>query len=156
MNLKVVNLTENYAEEICKWKYEGEYCVYNYPAWSDILKDNWAITIQEKREQEFLALVDDYNFLCGYIRLISKKDYVIVALGLKPSLCGQGLGKTIMYIIKKICMKIYSNQKILLEVRSFNKRAIKCYEKAGFKIIEVFEKNICGERVNLVKMQFDY
>ncbi|MGL5245493.1 MAG: GNAT family N-acetyltransferase [Sarcina sp.] len=156
MCFKVVKLTEYYAKEICKWKYDGEYFVYNYPPWNEMLKNKWAITIDEKREKEFIALIDDYKFLCGYIRLVNEEDYIIVGLGLKPSLCGQGIGSSFIKVVKDVCMNLYPMKKIVLEVRLFNKRAIKCYEKANFQVIGVFEKNIRGEKVKLVRMEFRY
>lgn len=34
MELKLVEFTESYAKEICNWKYDGEYSIYNYPEWN--------------------------------------------------------------------------------------------------------------------------
>lgn len=72
MKLKLVELTESYAKEICDWNYDAEYSIYNYPAWNKIVNEKWGITIEEKRKKEFFAVVDDYNNLCGYIRLQDK------------------------------------------------------------------------------------
>ncbi|MGL4731950.1 MAG: GNAT family N-acetyltransferase [Clostridium sp.] len=103
-------------------------------------KCKWGITIEKKRKNEFFSLVDKEDKLCGYIRLVDKEDKVLVGVGLKPCLCGQGLGNEVMEILKSQCDKMYKGRKIVLEVRSFNKRAIKCYEKAGFKVIDICSK----------------
>ncbi|MEA4961132.1 MAG: hypothetical protein VB114_05645, partial [Lutispora sp.] len=34
MKLKLAELTEPYAKEICDWKYDDEYSIYNYHEWN--------------------------------------------------------------------------------------------------------------------------
>jgi len=34
---------------------------------------------------------------------------VFIGIGLKPSLCGQGLGNVLMEIVKEQCKKIYTD-----------------------------------------------
>lgn len=43
-------------------------------------------------------------------------------------------------MLKQKCKELYPNKEIVLELRSFNKRAIKCYKKEGFKIMGVYTK----------------
>lgn len=156
MELNLIKFTEAFAKEVCDWKYEDEYSIYNYPEWNKVLNDKWAITIEEKREKEFFAIVDDKNNLCAYIRLQYKEREVLVGLGLKPALCGQKLGSTIMEILKGKCRELYSSKEISLEVRSFNERAIKCYKKAGFKVKEIYRKNTPIGDGEFIKMVFSY
>lgn len=129
------NLSENQAKEICSWKYEGIYSVYNLPLWEIIVTKNWSITDGIKRLNEYAAVLNEFGDLCGYIRLIEKMDSIKVGLGLKPVLCGQGMGKDLMNLLIYECNKRYGNKNIMLEVRTTNQRAIKCYKDAGFKII---------------------
>lgn len=154
MKLRLKELTETYAKEICSWEYSGEYSIYNYPEWSKMLSEKWGITVEEKRKNEFIAIVDDFNNLCGYIRIFNKNVYVLIGVGLKPSLCGQGLGSTIMEVVKQQCSKRYPNKKIVLEVRSFNERAIKCYKRAGFNIVDHYMKDTPLGYGEFVKMEF--
>ncbi|SFB10219.1 GNAT family N-acetyltransferase [Clostridium frigidicarnis] len=120
MNLSVKELTEAHAKEICNWGYKGEYCIYNYPSWEQISNEKRSITIEQKRKNEFYSVVDDCNCLCGYMRLMNKDEYILIGIGLKTCLCGQGLGKTLMKIVKNQCKNLYPHKKIVLEVRSFN------------------------------------
>lgn len=154
MKLRVSDLTETQAKEICSWKYNDEYSIYDYPEWDKILKENWGITVEEKRKKEFNAIVDDCNNLCGYIRLVDENEHVSIGIGLKPSLCGQGLGSTIMEIIKQQCAAKYGGKKIILEVRSFNERAIRCYKKAGFNVSDIYKKDTPLGFGEFVKMEF--
>lgn len=154
MNFKLESLTEDHAKQICDWKYENEYSVYNPPKWNIIIKQRWGIAIEAKRKSEFIAAINEYDDLCGYIRFINNDDYVLVGLGLKPSICGQGLGYSLMELLKQECKKRYGSKKIALEVRSFNKRAIKCYRKAEFKIVDTYNKNTLVGYDEFIKMEF--
>lgn len=154
MKLRLEELTETHAKEICSWEYNDEYSIYNYPEWSKMLSEKWGITIEEKRKNEFFAIIDDFNNLCGYIRLVNKNEYVLIGVGLKPFLCGQGLGSTVMEVAKQQCSKRYPNKKIVLEVRSFNKRAIKCYKRAGFNIVDYYMKHTPLGYGEFIKMEF--
>lgn len=152
MNLKLESLTENYAKQICNWKYDNEYSIYNFPEWDIIVKQNWAIAIEIKRQSQFLAVINELGDLCGYIRFIDNNECVLIGLGLKPFLCGQGLGDSIMALLKNECKRRYDNKKIVLEVRSFNQRAIRCYEKAGFKITDTYSKDTLIGADEFIKM----
>ena len=154
MDLRLKILTEDHARQICSWKYEGIYSIYNYPDWDTLNQQRWGITIEEKRKNEFTAVIDESNNLYGYIRFVENKDFVLVGLGLKPSSCGQGLGSILMELLKSECKKRYGNKRIALEVCSFNKRAIKCYERAGFEITDVYQKDTLMGSDEFIKMEY--
>lgn len=157
VNLRLVSFTEIHAKEVCDWKYDGEYSIYNYPKWYKASNEKWGITIAEKRKSEFSAVIDDCNCLCGYIRLLDKNDYIFIGVGLKPSLCGQGLGNALMELVKQQCKKVHPNKKkIALEVRSFNERAIKCYKSAGFNVADTYRKDTPIGYGEFVRMEFTY
>lgn len=156
MKLRLAEFTEEHAREICDWKYDGEYSVYNYPKWEKVTIDKWAVAIEEKRKSEFAAVIDDCSHLCGYIRLVNKNEYILIGIGLKPSLCGRGLGNTLMELVKTQCRKLYPNKNIVLEVRSFNERAIRCYKRAGFKITDTYIKDTPIGTGEFFRMEFIY
>ncbi|MTI69817.1 MAG: GNAT family N-acetyltransferase [Firmicutes bacterium] len=146
MGLYLDKMTEDMAKRICKWKYPGVYKTYNMPSWKNCVDKNFGITNHKIREKEFLVLKDNNNNLCGYIRLKEDSDNVLIGVGLKPSKCGQGIGNKLMKLVLEECNNRYGNKNIRLLVRSFNKRAIRCYEKVGFKIVKTVRKNtLMGE-----------
>ena len=67
-----------------------------------------------------------------------------IGIGLKPSFCGQGHGAKIMTLLIEECKRRFSENIIALEVRSFNKRAINCYNNVGFEIKEKYKKDFNG------------
>lgn len=50
MDLRLENLTEINAKEICSWESRDEYFIYNYPEWDKILNEKWGITVEKKEE----------------------------------------------------------------------------------------------------------
>ena len=138
----IKNLSKVEAKEISLWKYIGKYSVYNYPSWDKMCEQKWAITIDDVREIEYFGLYNTSNILIGNFRLHNTGDCILVSLALNPSLCGKSLGNELMNAIKNQSKIKYPDiTKIILEVRSFNRRAIKCYLKNGFKIESIYIKN---------------
>ena len=78
----------------------------------------------------------------------------MVGLGLKSSSSGQGLDNILMELLKSECKKRYGSKKIVVEVRSFNKRAIRCYERAGFEITDIYQKDILISSDEFIKMEY--
>ena len=70
----------------------------------------------------------------GYTNTVFKNSEVFIGVGLKPDMCGRGLGTEILSLACEKALEQYPGVKICLQVREWNTRAIKCYEKAGFEI----------------------
>ena len=71
---------------------------------------------------------------------------------MNPQLCVQGNGH---HFINKIIEFLNDKTNIIeLEVRAFNKRAIRCYEKSGFKIIDKQTKNTRNGEDEFTIMQY--
>lgn len=156
--LNQTELTEKYAKEISTWKYDNAYSVYNYPDWDKILEQKWAITIANKRKEEFKAVtveLDGKLQLCGYFRFSVNNQIVMLGLGLNPQFCGKGYGKQLMGLIIQEFEKRFTDKILELEVRNFNKRAIQCYLKAGFfKVCEYIKETPIGPDTFLL-MRYD-
>ena len=72
--------------------------------------------------------------LIGYINILEKKTEVFIGIGVESDLCDKHYGRQILGIAYDISKMLYHNKPLYLEVRTWNVRAIKCYEKAGFQI----------------------
>lgn len=151
----VKNISEIEAKEVSLWKYQGEYSVYNYPSWEMMCEQKWAITIDDVREKEYFGLYNISNILIGNFRIHNTGDFILVSLALNPSLCGKGLGNELMNAIKNQSKIKYPEiTKLVLEVRSFNRRAIKCYRKNGFKIENIYIKDTLTGKDIFFKMGY--
>ncbi|KPI53232.1 acetyltransferase [Clostridioides difficile] len=145
MKLNKVIFTEEHVIEITNWKYEGEYSIYNLPSWNEIKKNNLSLAKEDKRKN-FISFIDDNKELIGFINLLDKGSSVYFGIGIKPDYCGMGIGKEIISLGLEECRNKYSTKPVVLEVRTWNKRAVKCYESQGFKIVETkIQKTYLGD-----------
>lgn len=85
---------------------------------------------------------------------IGFKWKVVVYIGLKPTFCGKGYGKDIMKLLIKESKKRYPQYPVTLEVRSFNKRAIKCYLDVGFEIKDKYIKDTFDGKDEFYYMEY--
>ena len=155
MNLKPVKFTEELAKEITTWRYEGEYEIYNLPSWDEIINKQISLCKKEKREN-FIGYLNEENNLIGFVNLVDEGDSVFLGIGVKPEYCGAGIGKQIIKMALDECSKRYENKPIILEVRSWNKRAIKCYESQGFKIVKIKKQETYAGFGEFFVMKYEY
>ena len=149
-NFSQAVLTEQYAREICGWRYPGEYAVYNFSNWETVQKNGWDLSVKEKREAEYIAVLRKGE-LIAYGRISSALEVTYIGIGLKPQYCGQGFGAAIMNLLINSAKERLPDQIIAVEVRSFNQRALACYTKIGFK-----EKNKYRKKTQLGEAEFIY
>lgn len=134
MNLKTDKLTEIQAKEISNWKYDGEYSIYNLPSWEKMIQEKYSISDSTKREK-YIGFVNENNELMGFVNLLDKGDSVFFGIGINPNVCGIGIGKLITNMALIESQNRAPNKPVVLEVRTWNKRAVSCYKSQGFKII---------------------
>lgn len=65
---------------------------------------------------------------------------MFIGIGVNPQYCNQGYGRMILDTAYKISKELYPLKPLYLEVRTWNKRAINCYKKAGFVIEKKLRK----------------
>lgn len=104
-----------------------------------MVRNHWALADKAKREAEFLS-VRLAGELIGYGRIFRHEGKTFIGVGLKPSWCGRGYGAPVMTELVRECRKRYPGDPVALEVRSFNERALKCYQKAGFVVKASYHK----------------
>jgi len=140
LGLLVNELTENQAMQICAWKYFDEYDVYNCPPWNEMVNTNWGLADEDKRKAEFKSVSLNGVFI-GFFRLQFRENKLYLGLGLSPEHCGKGYGNELIEIVKDYAKKHFPQNNLYLDVRKFNKRAIKSYLKSGFRIEGEYVKN---------------
>ncbi|WP_010299371.1 GNAT family N-acetyltransferase [Clostridium senegalense] len=166
MNFEFVPMNLEYAKEIINnWNYEGKYNIYSYVNEKEFLldKETWGLgrfaVLNEKNDIigeltiEFFRENSEDEEDEGYVKheivknTLEEKYEMWVGWGLKPELCGIGLGKKFVDACVKFALKEYdyNGEYIRCGVAEFNKRAIKVYERAGFKVFNTsvgeIEKN---------------
>lgn len=145
MNLKA-------AEQICSWKYEPPYDVYNYMSFDEAIRNNAAI-VDADNSEKYLCFWND-GILAAYASFTEKEEKIFIGIGLAPQFCGKGLGEYYLQkAVEKAC-ETFAEKEIWVQVRSWNKRAVLCYRKCGF--IEKYSKIIndrSGKKTEFVFMK---
>lgn len=156
MQLNIALLNEEQAREVCNaWIYEGEYAIYNI-SWADAVQQRWSIADERKREIQFRGVFDADNTLIGFFRMTEDdQNEVEIGMGMRPDLCGRGLGKAFVEAVTAYTLQQYPQKKLYLEVRTFNQRAMQCYQKAGYAMKYRHEKTTPSGKIEYIRMEFD-
>jgi ribosomal-protein-alanine N-acetyltransferase len=142
-------LTQEHAEEIAdEWKYPDEYSFYDMTA--DV-EDYEEIIDPQKRKDSYFQIVEDGQ-LIGFFALTQSCNSMELGLGMKPELCGRGMGMVFMRKIEDFIMQSYDVDMLTLSVAEFNKRAVSLYHDMGYVdcSTEIVDTN--GGRYSFINM----
>jgi RimJ/RimL family protein N-acetyltransferase len=146
-------MNEAEARTIKTWRYEGPYSVYNIDDPNDLaeLLDQRSPYYAVRNEQDELigffvfgtsAQVGDVDIPGLY----SENNTITVGLGMRPDLTGKGLGFALVNAGLDFAREQFKPDHFRLFVLTFNKRAIRVYERAGFQHVRVLvQHNIHSE-----------
>jgi [ribosomal protein S18]-alanine N-acetyltransferase len=150
MDYKFNEVSQEQAETILNWHYEGEYSFYDYENDEEnlvkLLNPHGDIYYMVKKGN------DEVGFFCYEI----EEDSVEIGLGMKPELTGRGMGLDFLKAGINFAISKYNPKEITLSVATFNKRAIKVYEKAGFESVKTFMQDTNGGRFKFLKMEYEW
>jgi len=137
-------ITRDDARAISRWRYSGPYSVYNGNPNS----------VEALLEPRFLyhSVCDERGDLAGYfcfgedarvsagrrLGLYEREPALDLGLWMRPDLTGQGLGEEFVQAGLRFAREESSPKAFRLTVATFNRRAIRVYEKAGFETVETF------------------
>ena len=130
--LKYRNLMDDDKQQICSWKYAGEYEIYNLPSY-DVMKKQHIGFMNPSNEKNYFAFLDE-DVLVGFVNVLEKDTEVFIGIGVNPALCGKHYGRRILEEAYHISKRLYPEKPLYLEVRTWNMRAVMCYKNAGFHI----------------------
>ena len=123
MNISVV-------KAICSWRYESPYDVYNYTTFEEALQ-NKSPLLQDENKDNYLCFWSG-DTLAAYINIYQQNSNVFIGIALSPDHCGKGFGKTYLKKGIETAKSRHPDKEIWIQVRSWNVRAVKCYESCGF------------------------
>lgn len=111
-----------------RWKYDGEYAFYDMTADPE---DYEEIVTPEKRGDRYFSVFSG-DELTAFFCVEQEGADIEIGLGLRPDLTGQGRGGAFLEEILRFVRENYPCETLRMEVASFNQRAVKAYERAGF------------------------
>lgn len=130
--LRYGHLTEADKRQICEWHYDGVYAIYDLPAFESMKKREMGF-LNPQRDRNFLGFWED-GILIGYVNLREEEQEVFIGIGIRPEFCGYGYGSCVLTKACEISKERYPEKSLYLEVRHWNIRSVRCYEKSGFHI----------------------
>ncbi|MEO3946061.1 GNAT family N-acetyltransferase [Gorillibacterium sp. CAU 1737] len=138
--LHLVPLGEDHAQKLCEWKYEPPYDRYNWPSWEDMQEKQEEFADPAIRAAQYRAVLDGSARLVGFVQFFPIAGVTRLGLGLRPDLCGRGLGQGLARLAAEEALRLNPDHEIDLEVRLDNERALRTYRKAGFRITDEYER----------------
>jgi RimJ/RimL family protein N-acetyltransferase len=138
MNFKIREMVMKDAQQIAEWKYDEPYSLYSM--------DGSQETIDEFMGGTYYSVYNENSALIGYFcygetaqvpggrinNLYGGDSTIDIGLGLRPDLTGKGIGLEFLNEGINFAASKFNPSCIRLTVATFNERAIKVYEKAGF------------------------
>lgn len=137
-------MTEQDDYDIAQWKYDGIYAFYNRVSMPPFPQT------PSKFIEDAFAVRNGTGELIGHFHFgvdaqiptveddVYSSDYLDIGLGLRPDLCGHGLGVPFVQAGLSFGLNTYHTNNFRLSVAQFNERAVRVYEKVGFlKVREV-------------------
>lgn len=159
-------MTEAEAQDVSMWRYEAPYDVYNTSNDSEEEPD---ITELLDRDSPYYAVRDEQGELVGYFcygtagqpwgvsepTLYVDDRVLVIGLALRPNLTGKGIGLSFVNAGLAFAREQFSPTMFRLYVMTFNQRAIRVYERAGFHNVgKITVHNMHGP-VEFIEMETD-
>lgn len=123
--------TEEEKYIICGWEYSGDYAMYNNPPYEEQKKNGVGFANSKNNFYSFY----DGTILIGFINLCKEETEIFFGIGVNPEYCNKGYGQQMTKAAFEISKDLFPGKPLYLEVRTWNARAVRCYEKAGFHIV---------------------
>ena len=149
MKFKIAPMTQAEAVAIAHWRYPDPYSFYDWAADPD---DAALLLDSKRRKGRFFSARDEQGDLVGFFEFQKKRKDVVIGLGLHPGQTGRGLGREFMETGMAFARKRFKPERFRLSVATFNTRAIKVYERAGFNTTRAFDHETNGGVYRFIEM----
>ena len=130
-------LTKETVAEMSQWEYEAPYDAYSFKGHHDeyLLDESiWGV-------EQFCLTYD--GIVLGQVACQYEGDDLWVGWSMAPARTGQGNGAIFVERCVQAIRRVKGHTgRILLRVSARNKRAIKAYQKAGFRYVETIQDEI--------------
>jgi [ribosomal protein S18]-alanine N-acetyltransferase len=144
-------LTQAGAEAIAGWHYPEPFSFYD---WAEDPNDLAELLDPALRGEAYFAVEDAAGGLVGYCSFKPTDQQALeIGLGLRPDLTGRGLGAPFVRAGLEYARSCFAPVEFVLSVATFNKRALKVYEHAGFTTTRVYMHSTNGGEWEFVEMR---
>jgi [ribosomal protein S18]-alanine N-acetyltransferase len=123
VDLRIEPATAELFAERGSWRYPPPFDFYN----DDGLSPN--------NPERFYSVSTSDGAIAGFFYFEERGGAIFLGLGLRPDLTGRGLGPAFVSAGVDFARALFGPKRIVLDVAGFNERAIRAYERAGFRQI---------------------
>ena len=167
--LVLTEMTQGAAENIAGWRYDPPYDLYNFDGTEEELAQvlngyHFPVYFSKDFSAEndalltnpvgFVALGPSAQMINFFSKALYKRSNATdIAIGLRPELCGKrmGLGTRLVGLAANFALQEFPGDGVRLFVDKKNARAIRVYEKFGFKRKGQFPARV-NKRIIMFKM----
>jgi [ribosomal protein S18]-alanine N-acetyltransferase len=141
VRLEIRQMLQAHAEEIAAWRYDPPYSFYD----ADADPDDLALLLDpDSRRGRYFAAFGERASLVGFFEFRTEGADVVVGLGLRPDMTGRGLGLGFLEAGLAFARERFEPGRFRLSVATFNERAIRVYERAGFTPVRTYDHETGG------------
>ena len=138
------------AEQIAGWRYPAPFDFYDADADE---RDLAELLDAASRGDSYYAVDEESGSLVGFFQFKRRPDAIEIGLGLRPERTGRGLGAAFLEAGLRELRSRFGGVRIVLAVATFNERAIKVYERAGFVPTRVYMHATNGGEWDFLAME---
>ncbi|MBD3922098.1 GNAT family N-acetyltransferase [Paenibacillus sp. PR3] len=135
---RFVPMSREHAQELCSWRYEPPFDLYGWSDFGRMEAEGIEFGDPDIRSQQYAAVLNEESHMIGFVQLFPLLGVTRLGLGLRPDRCGQGLGAAFALAAAEEAIRRAPQDEIDLEVLTWNQRAIRAYQKAGFHITDTY------------------
>ena len=157
MRFTLKPITPGDARAISRWRYDEPYSIYDGDPASvgTLLQPRFSYhSVHDERGDlvGYFCFGEDARVAAGR-RLYERESALDVGLGMRPDLTGRGLGEEFLRSGLRFAREASSPPAFRLTVATFNRRAIRVYERVGFETVETFGANMRGAETEWLLMR---
>jgi [ribosomal protein S18]-alanine N-acetyltransferase len=137
-------LDEESARMILHWRYEAPYDIYNL----DSPEPEETLRYLLDPQYAFYGMYGQQGDLEAFCSFgpdgqVAGGEYstpaLDIGLGLRPDLTGQGQGSRYVNAVIEFAISTYKPDRLRVTIAAFNHRALRVWEKAGFRVLQKFK-----------------
>jgi [ribosomal protein S18]-alanine N-acetyltransferase len=140
------------AEAVASWQYPEPFSFYDWMADENDLAE---LLHADRRGEAYFSVGTDDDDLVGYFSFKRDGPTLVLGLGLRPDLTGRGLGGSFLSAGLEFGRERFDPEQFSLAVATFNERAIKVYERAGFERVRIYTHETNGGSWEFLEMRRD-
>jgi [ribosomal protein S18]-alanine N-acetyltransferase len=129
-------MSQREALVVAAWQYEPPYSFYDWTADADDLAE---LLGKETREGKYFSAFGADGELVGWFAFSYEGAALVSAWGFGQTSLGRGLGLAYLQAGLAFAIKRFMPGRFRLSVATFNERAIRVYERAGFSPLRTFD-----------------